>query len=109
MAKIFILYDGRAKGGDTNRASVLIVANSEAEARYDAAGYKGHDAVWFEYDIKGKTLINERMRPDLPPYIAAGMAEEMREQYFGTPEEDTGITANSDFQPEGVRLKKIRQ
>ena len=43
----------------------------------------------------------------IPPHEAASMTEEMREQFYGTPEQDTGITADSSIQPEGVRLKKI--
>ncbi len=71
-AKVFVLYDGRAKGGDTDRASALSSASSEAEARREGAEeWKGYDACWFEYDLVTKDgvdeAINERIRMDLPP------------------------------------------
>lgn len=46
----FILWDGRAKGGDTDDASVVDTADTEQEAR--EAGltqWRGYDAIWFEY------------------------------------------------------------
>ncbi len=67
MAKLFILFDGRAKDGDTDDAAVLVTARSEKEARRDSDHFKDYDAVWFEYDVKGKNLINEIMRSDIHP------------------------------------------
>lgn len=69
MEKLFILYDGRAKMGDTDEAWVLIVANSEAEARKDGEDYRDQDAIWYEYDVKpgSNELINGVDRWDIPP------------------------------------------
>ena len=65
--KLFVLYDGRAKGGDTDDAAVLVSSNSEREAKRDTHLFRGYDAIWYEYDIDtdGKTMINEKARPDL--------------------------------------------
>ena len=73
MAKRFMLFDGRAKGGDTSRAAVLEVCDSEADARRVGRRWEDGDAVWFEYDLVRNTrggddvAINELMRADLPP------------------------------------------
>ena len=66
--KTFILYDGRAKDGNTDDASVLVVASSEEEAQEQGeTTWEGYDAIWFEYDnIKG-WLKNEKARWDLSP------------------------------------------
>ena len=66
-AKVFILYDGRAKLGNTDEASVYTVANSEAEARGEGNDDAWQDGIWYEYDAKGNDLINEKARFDLPP------------------------------------------
>jgi hypothetical protein len=74
MEKLFILYDGRAKTGDTDKASVFVTAGSEAEARHDGLHvWSEYDAVWYQYDCEPAedglgTLTNEIMRPDLPPF-----------------------------------------
>jgi hypothetical protein len=67
--KLFILYDGRAKLGETNDASVLCTASTEKEAREDTKElFEGYDAIWFEYDVdKGDVLVNGKPRYDLPP------------------------------------------
>lgn len=52
---------------DTSEATVLVCANSEKEAREDGKDFKNYDAIWYEYDCKGKELVNERARWDLPP------------------------------------------
>lgn len=65
MSKRFLLYDGRARWGDTDRAAIFDTADTEAEAR--RAGreiWDRQDAVWFEYDHATGT---ERIREDLPP------------------------------------------
>jgi hypothetical protein len=68
MAKLYVLFDGRAKGGDTDGAVVMDTAEIELEAVWEGRGmWKGYDAVWYEYDVEGETLANEKMRPDLPP------------------------------------------
>jgi len=67
-AKKFILFDGRAKSGDTDDASVMDTADSEQEARRNGARFwSGADAVWFEHDFVNGEAINERIRPDIPP------------------------------------------
>lgn len=67
--KQFILYDGRAKFGDTDDASIMDTAESEKEARKAGNSlWKGYDALWCEYEcLDGKTLINEVKRYDIPP------------------------------------------
>lgn len=68
--KIFILYDGRAKSGDTDDSDVMDMATSEKQARKEGLGtWKGYDAIWYEYEVKGrsKKLVNGIPRFDLPP------------------------------------------
>jgi hypothetical protein len=62
--KLFVLYDGRAKGGDADDAAVLATATSEPEGN---EGFDEYDAVWYEYTIgaDGVTAENEIMRSDL--------------------------------------------
>ena len=67
MAKMFILYDGRARmSGETDDAAVLDTADSEKEAR-SRRGDWPEDSIWCEYDIDAdrKTLINEQFRFDI--------------------------------------------
>lgn len=46
----FVLYDGRAKLGDYTIATVMDLANTEAEARSEGSTtWAGYDAIWFEY------------------------------------------------------------
>lgn len=72
-ARLFVLYDERARGGDTDAAQVLTTAKDSREARYERAtgisnGYHFYaGSVWYEYDVAGKALINERPRLDLSP------------------------------------------
>lgn len=63
--KCFILYDGRAKSGDTDDASVLVTAHSEREARHDSQNWSGYDAIWYEYDVRDGRVINEKVRWDI--------------------------------------------
>ena len=66
--KQFILYDGRAKTGGTDTATVIDTASSEQEAeRSGKADWAGHDAIWYEYDLNGDKATNEKARWDLPP------------------------------------------
>lgn len=65
--KIYVLYDGRAKSGDTSRAAVLVSASSLYEARNDHRDFAHVDGVWFEYDTDGGELINERICKELMP------------------------------------------
>lgn len=65
-AKLFILFDGRARSGDTDDAAVITTADTEEEAEADSRyPWNGYSAVWFEYDIVGSDLVNERMRDDI--------------------------------------------
>ena len=67
--KVFILYDGRAKYGPTDDASVYLTAQSEQEARRDGEEYPDFDdGIWAEYDFNEKgEAVNEKLRWDLPP------------------------------------------
>ena len=66
--KTFVLYDGRAKEGGTDDATVLDTAVSASEARrLGRLVYAGEDAIWFEYDDNNGQLKNETARWDLPP------------------------------------------
>ena len=57
---LFILYDSRAAGGDTNRAAVLSTANTLKEIRDDSDDlYPDQGAVIFKYDATGVSLVNE--------------------------------------------------
>lgn len=77
MSKLFVLYDGRAKSGDTDEAAIYITAASEEEAREDGKDSSWTDGIWYEYDVEKDTdpesvfdgqVTNERPRYDLPPY-----------------------------------------
>lgn len=78
MTKQFVLFDGRAKNGNCDRAAVLIMSDTEDQARLDALLYENDDCVWYEFDTKGSTLINPVMRMDLPPnnVLEEGTSEE---------------------------------
>jgi hypothetical protein len=67
FTKIYVLYDARAKGGDTDKASIYVTASSEAEAREDGQDEAWQDGIWYEYDIINEELINGVARWDLPP------------------------------------------
>ena len=62
---VFILYDGRAKSGDTDDASVIVIADSEAEASSDSEDWRDVDAVWYQYDLVNGEAVNERRRDDI--------------------------------------------
>jgi hypothetical protein len=64
--KVFILYDGRAKYGDTDDAAVLCTAGSEREARHDSrTTFSRIDGIWYEYDLVNNEAVNEQVRWDL--------------------------------------------
>lgn len=72
--KQFILYDGRAKTGDTDVAQILDTAETEIEAREEGASRRGEDGIWYEYDVQAPKdpsgtpiLVNGKARWDLPP------------------------------------------
>jgi len=69
MRKVFVLYDGRAKHGPTDDASIYVTAQSEREARRDAKEFPDFDdGIWAEYDLNEQgEAVNERLRWDLPP------------------------------------------
>ena len=51
MRKLFILYDGRAKSGDPDEASVMDTARTEGEARKSSkTNWRDYDVIWYEYD-----------------------------------------------------------
>lgn len=59
MPKVWLLYDSRATGGDTDDAVVFDTARSLKEARRVAPSY-GQCCI-YEYDITDENeLINER-------------------------------------------------
>ena len=64
MEKTYILYDGRARILNIECACELATAETESEAVLE---FKNHpeDSIWFEYETKGKNLINGRPRYDL--------------------------------------------
>jgi len=66
----WVLYDGRAKLGDTDIAAAMDTADTEHEARQALRDdWDGYDCIWAEYDVDPSTgyLINERLRYDLKP------------------------------------------
>lgn len=65
--KLFILYNGRAKLGDTQRASICVTAFTEEEARKDGEEPSWHDGIWYEYDCVDIELRNGKPRWDIPP------------------------------------------
>lgn len=51
MGKLWILYDGRAEGGDTDDAQVLeVCGTSKRDVKQSLWNWKGHDGVLVEYD-----------------------------------------------------------
>ncbi len=68
MPKLFLLYDGRAKMGEPEDATVMDTAHSEEEARRSGEqDWVEYDAIWYEDDVDGDRLINEEARWDIPP------------------------------------------
>ena len=65
----FLLYDGRAKSGDTENAWVMDTAMTEDEARREGnTTWKGHDAIWEEVrEVEPGVVEAVRLRWDLPP------------------------------------------
>lgn len=62
---MFLLFDGRARGGDTDEATCFLCAETEEECRETGSDY-GDDAIWFEQKVEGGPL---EMRPDLSPVL----------------------------------------
>lgn len=70
MKSLFVLYEGRARCGDTDDASVLDTAESEEEVRDQAQFVIDNfpdGVVWYQYDDIDNNLTNERIRLDLSP------------------------------------------
>ena len=66
--KIFILYDGRAKSGNTDDASVMDVADSVNEAWQSTRQcWRDIDAIWYEneFELDGKTAVEVGPRWDI--------------------------------------------
>jgi len=61
--KGWIIYDGRAEGGDTDAAMVLeaCIGNGIGDLRQAIDTWEGHDAVVAEYDANNCELTNERI------------------------------------------------
>lgn len=56
----FVVYDGRAAGGDTDEAQVLLVCSSLTEAKKEAP-HHGDDCAVFSYAVQGDQLVDERL------------------------------------------------
>ena len=65
--KLFVLYDSRAKDGDTDNSLVYITADSEYEANTEGKDPSWQDGLWYEYDCIDGKLINPCPRWDLEP------------------------------------------
>lgn len=60
MARLWMLYDARARIGNcTDEAAVLDTAHSLEEAAEVSKMHAGTDAIWVQYDEKGKKLVKE--------------------------------------------------
>ncbi len=77
--KTFILYDGRARIGDTDDAGVIDTADSAKEARrLTRKEYEEYDYLWCEYDRDSKNnLTNEVKRFDLSPRVPELVKEKL--------------------------------
>lgn len=68
IKKLFILYDARARDGDTSKASVVSTAKSEREARREGENlWNGCCHIWYQYRSNKGSLTDEKMRKDIPP------------------------------------------
>lgn len=68
VEKKYILYDGRAVGGNPDRASILDMADDIEEIAEVNKDRRGESGVWYEYDIQGDDLVNPVERMDLFNY-----------------------------------------
>lgn len=66
---MFLLFDGRARSGDTDAAAILDSAKNADEARRQSVSWKGTDAIWFEYKRAGIVLHDGRMRSDIGQFL----------------------------------------
>lgn len=66
--KIYILFDGRAKSGDSDDGAVLDTASSVNEAwQASRQCWRDVDAIWYEnvFDEKGEVATEVGPRPDI--------------------------------------------
>ena len=56
--RMFVLFDGRARSGDTDDAAVLDTADSEAGAK-SCKGDWPKDSIWYEYRPSDSGKENE--------------------------------------------------
>jgi hypothetical protein len=63
--KVYILYDFRAKSGDTDDAAVISSTWSEEGTKQDKSLKDQFDGIWYEYDIQGSFMVNGKPRWDL--------------------------------------------
>jgi hypothetical protein len=61
----FILYDCRARTGDTDRASILATAEDKGEAQAISRLFMNQEAVWYEYKEEGTLLVDGCIREDI--------------------------------------------
>lgn len=65
--KKYILYDARAMGSQgTDDATVLCCADTVAEYKRDARDF-GYELAIYQYDVRGKELVNEEWIDDYYP------------------------------------------
>lgn len=72
MKKQYVLYDGRARCGDPDDATVCDTAESESEVREqsDFTHENFPDSVWYEYDCDQEgNLSDGKIRLDLSPKL----------------------------------------
>ena len=67
----FILFDGRARMGDTDDATIFATAETEEECR-ELNGDFGDDAIWYEVGENGEMDMREDLSPALPSYSGGG-------------------------------------
>lgn len=84
---IFILYDGRAKCGSEDEASVLTIVQTEDQARRDGATnrWSEYDAIWYECPLLDEKNVGPGVpRWDLPP-ASTNASRRKRKRSGGAP------------------------
>lgn len=61
--RIYLIYDGRARYGNTDNALVMEVCTSLADAQWNRTEY-GKDCVIYSYKLSDKCLTDERREAD---------------------------------------------
>ena len=59
QTELWLIYDARAWGGDTDRATVFSTCETQAEAQKER-DEDWPDAVVYGYDIQGDQLVNQK-------------------------------------------------